>query len=131
MSFYNRLLAQPVGTFVDLLGKSRPVDVAPMGGASKVVVTTAAGNVTILPAPSAGFAYRLHRLTMFNGPSAWLINSGSPLATYGVLSASGVGNGGVDNLDGQIVTEAIQLNSGTAGSPATLTYDLVIAPTIQ
>lgn len=125
--FYNRPLAQPVQKFLNLLGQVEPLDVVAYGGAFKVT-QSAAGNVTVLPAPSAGFAYRLHRFTTQNGADTSLVLG----ATSGVLYAAvGIGGNPVDRCDGQLCTEALNIDNNSGAVLACLFYDIMLTPLIQ
>jgi hypothetical protein len=130
MAFYNRLMAQPVQKFIDLLGKVEPLDVVNYGGASAVTATVPAnsGSVVLLGATSAGFAYRMHMFTAIAPAGAILLYNAAGPTYYAALSAQ------VPSLylGGQLTALAVSaFNSTAAALQVTLTYDLIITPSIQ
>lgn len=137
MSFYNRLLAQAVEKFVDLQGKVEPLDVVAYGGANIINATIANGaNTQILPAPAAGFSYRLHRFASVDIPNP---NTAGAIALRDNVTGStwlSMLNcfKGSEGLDGQLVSTGVSVLNGLT-SPATarctLTYDIVTTPKIS
>lgn len=138
MSFYNRLAAVVVQKFVDFQGKVEPLDVVSYGGSSSISASIiSGGTTTVLPAPSAGFAYALH---------SWGANLGQGLAanggagiveTAGTIDATGhsatntiAGFG--RQLNGQLATSAVSITNITGVTMTFfLRYDLIVAPAIQ
>jgi hypothetical protein len=103
-----------------------PLSVAIRGGTLLASHTfVGAGSVALLPAPAAGFAYRLQRLTQGDTASFANLTGTTSGAIYGFAAAIVV-----DNLDGLISAEGLTLSSGAALT-ATLFYDVIPAPTIS
>jgi hypothetical protein len=137
VAFYNRLLAQPVQKFIDLLGKVEPIDVVSYGGLQAAAGGIFTGsNTVLLPAPSAGFAYRLHSWGMAlsalaaNGAAA--INDGAQqVDATGHTSTNGLAGFGRP-LFGHLSESAVSVSNFTGVTATFLVrYDLVIAPLIQ
>lgn len=127
MSFYNRLLAQAVEKFVDLQGKVEPLDVVMYGGLNHASSVFAGGGAAVLlPAPAAGFVYRLQRIIVTAGVG-FLTGT-----TSGVIYAIAQNQTTVapDNCMGQLVNEGITANA-TAALTLYMTYDLITTPSIS
>jgi hypothetical protein len=105
-----------------------PLDVVTYGGLQVVSLTTAAiGTTPLLPAPAAGFAYRLHSFASNSTAGGQLFDTTTTNTLFAVLAA----NPGQQQLNGQLVTVALSLYSaGAGGSKWTLTYDVVTLPSI-
>jgi hypothetical protein len=112
-----------------------PLSVANRGGAQSVTITApASAAANILPAPPAGFVYRLHRLiTPDAGP---LIIAQGSTSSLGPNFISTIGNGPnnrpMDDCNGLIVPTNIGcLNGSAATTRVTCWYDLVPVQALQ
>lgn len=110
----------------------QPISNFPVGGLQKVSATRAsAGTAVLLGAPPAGMAYRLHRIVWNVGTGVFGVVIGHTSAfEYSVLN-SAVPPLGADNMDGQLVIEALDFTMGGGAGTVYCTYDLVSVPTIQ
>lgn len=123
------LTQQPTQQVITPVGM--PLDTYQVGGVRKVGIAAAPGNTNILPAPAAGFVYRIHRLGAFNAVTIW-----TDLGSGVVIAFTGGGVAGSpppsERMDGQIVTGALQVdNTGGAAESAFVTYDLIPVQTLQ
>ncbi len=126
MAFYDRLIAQAVQKYIDIQGNVEPLDVVPYGGAFSVTATVVnGGSVQLLPAPSAGFTYRLHSFAVFPIGPALL---GTATILFSCLTATVPSQ----QLGGQLTRGAVvYTNEGAGTAQAYLTYDFVLTPTIN
>lgn len=129
--YYNQIVSGSMGIY-GIAGA--PSSVYNVGGAlMSSVVGSTTGALAILSAPTAGLPYRLHRLSFFNTGAKNLLSligftSG---VDYSCIADTVGATGGSDNLDGQLVTEALTVQVTTAATyRATLTYDIVRTPVL-
>lgn len=110
-------------------GSSFPVDVVPYGGSRTIIVPrAAAGTSAVLPAPSAGTAYRLQRAVLSTGAGTTLaqLNGHTSGFIYSFSVASII-----DNMFGTLVSEALDWITAGGGGTLYLSYDVVTTPTIS
>lgn len=101
-----------------------------VGGVSRVSAPIPAATTTsVLAAPPAGLAYRLHRFTsnLVSAANGFCLEGNTTGFLYGTLST----NQPDINLDGQMVVEGISFANFTAAAVnGYLSYDLVTIPAI-
>lgn len=136
MGFYNIRAVTPVGNPVLAgSGKTSPLDVVEYGGLAYATVTPANNTIgTILAAPPAGSAYRLHRWGLAPVASSGFAILNDSLGTLDSEIVQVVGGSGLFNqaLFGLLATGAVTVTN-EIGATGTfwLRYDTVTIPFIS